>query len=147
MKNYKTLILIFLLGCSNSVDDLEIGDPFDQSTAIADQWTLRNVHHIDELDLSKPFTDLTTLFSGNTQIEFDGSSFTYTHGGGPNFLENNGTWAFDDSEYPEFVTLNQSTSLKLGAPIRASNDTLILLLQRKCDERVISSYKYLFTRN
>ncbi len=139
--------MVGLIACTNPVDNLEIGEPFDQSEAILDQWVLVRVHHIDELDLNKPFTDLTSLFTATaSEIEFTSSSFTYTHGSGPDFLESDGTWQFDDENYPEYLSLNQTTQLQIGQPIRTYNDTLVLKLERKCEEKTVSSYEYLFTR-
>ncbi|MEQ9009148.1 MAG: hypothetical protein RLP12_14795, partial [Ekhidna sp.] len=78
--------------------------------------------------------------------EFTGETFTYSHGSGPNFLDNSGSWAFDDDEFPTSVILNNSIELKLKEPVRQYSDTLILAVERKCEEKTISSYEYYFKR-
>ncbi len=149
MKNYKIFILFIIMGCTNSpIDDLEIGEPFNDLEAIAGNWSLDQVKQVDNLDLNKRSTDLTSLFTSTSAgIEFNGSSFTYSHGSGPNFLENNGNWAFDNEEFPEYVVLNSTTQLKLKDPIRSYDDTLVLIVERKCEGKTISSYEYYFKRN
>jgi hypothetical protein len=146
MKKYITYLLLFILGCNSPIDSLEIGEPFDKSTAILDDWTLKSVDHVDNLDLNKPSIDLTTLF-GNGSLSVSESSFTYTQSSGPNYFENSGSWDFDDEKYPTHFILNSNTQFRFGKPVQSSNDTLILVLERFCDTKVISSYKYLFTRN
>jgi hypothetical protein len=146
MKKHTKYLLFLLLGCNSPIDSLEIGEPFDKSTAILDDWTLQSVDHVDNLDLNKPSIDISALF-GDGALLVTESSFTYTQSSGPSFFGNSGNWAFDDADYPTYFILNSSTQLKLGQPIKASNDTLILVFERLCETKVISSYKYLFTRN
>ncbi|MEQ9404826.1 MAG: DUF5004 domain-containing protein [Cyclobacteriaceae bacterium] len=148
MKKQKIYYVLFLLlGCTNPVDDLEIGEPFSQQEAVIDDWELRRVHHIDELDLNKPYTDLTELFTASAaSLVIDESTFTYTQSSGPNFLDTSGSWEFDDEDFPEYMILNSGTQVRLGAPARSANDSLILVFERKCEEKTVSSYEYLFIR-
>lgn len=138
------------MGCTNSsIDDLEIGEPFDNQAAITGQWDLVEVRYVDNLDIRTPkrFTDVTSFFNESAAtIEFEATSFTYTHGSGPNFLGNSGNWAFDDAAFPEAVVLNANTTLKLKEPVRSFSESLILILERKCEDKTISSYEYHFNR-
>lgn len=146
MKKILPFILIGFLGCDNPVDDLEIGEPFSQTEAIQDIWTLSSVRQIDELDLNKPFTDLSYLFV-NGQLSISESSFSFSLDSGPDYFGTASSWEFDDETFPENVVLDGLTNLKLGAPVRESDDQLVLKLERTCENRVISSYEYTFTRN
>lgn len=147
MKIFKFYSLIFLIGCTSTINDLEIGEPFDNAAAIVDQWDLVEVRHVDDLDINKRYTDVSNFFlASSAEIEFTESSFTYLHGSGPNYLEDSGNWAFDDPDFPEALTLNTSTELVLKEPIRSFSDTLVLILERKCEEKTVSSYEYYFKR-
>lgn len=146
MKKYTKYLLFLILGCNSPIDNLEIGEPFDKSTAILDDWTLRNVDHVDNLDLNKPSIDITSLF-GDGLLSISESSFSYSQSEGPIYLANSGDWSYDDADFPTFFILNENINLKLGKPVNSSSDTLILIFEKYCDTKVISSYEYLFTRN
>lgn len=145
------LVIVLMAGCTSGVEDLKIGEPFSQKQAAIDEWTLVQVRHVDELSALKPYANLTSMFTQTeATLVLSEGTFEYTQPAGPAFLANTGTWAFDDEEYPAEVILNGTQSLKLGAPIRSANDTLILKLERKCpangQDRTVSSYQFVFKR-
>ena len=91
MKKFKLYYIIFFIGCTSSVDDLEIGEPFDNQAAIEGGWDLVEVRYVDNLDVNKRYTDVTSFFTASAaEIDFEATSFAYTHGSGPNYLENSG---------------------------------------------------------
>ena len=146
-RNIIFYVVVLFIGCSNPVDDLEIGEPFDQAAAVVDEWDLTRVRHVDNLEPSKAYTDLTAMFTASAAtLEFTESSYTYSQGSGPVLLATSGSWALDDPDYPSAVVLNSNTSLTLGAAARPGTDSLILILERKCEDKVVSSYEYFFTR-
>lgn len=145
-KNIIYCLLFTLLGCTNPVDDLEIGEPFSKVEAITDSWTLSSVLHVDNLDPAKSSTDVTS-FMGSGSLDISATSFTYAQSSGPIFLEETGSWSFDNEEFPIFFIQNSNTQLRLDQPINPSTTTMSLILERTCEDKVISSYKYVFTRN
>lgn len=145
-KNFIYCLILTLIGCTNPVDDLEIGDPFNKVEAITDVWTLTSVLHVDDLDPAKSSIDVTSIM-GSGSLEVSGNNFTYSQTSGPVFLEESGDWSFDNEEFPVFFIQNSNTQLRLDQPVNPSSTTMTLILERTCEEKVISSYKYVFTRN
>ncbi len=144
-----------IISCENKVDDLTIGEPFDQVEGMGGTWNLLEVKIIDELTIEKESMDLSAIFlSEPTTLSFDSETLTYTietPSDVPNFLGEGGSWAFDNNDFPKKLMLSTSTSnIELGAPIRTFDDKLIIKVTKTCivNEKVkpVLSYQYEFER-
>ena len=140
-------------------DIKEIGEPSSHVTGIEGTWEVNRVDLVDlALDLPEEM-EITEFYLDGTSapltISFDYNAKTYEvieAGAGTSFLGTNGTWAYDDPEYPTemIVVTNASETLNLSLTkmVRASDAEMGFELKReKCapgDHNV--AYKYNFTR-
>lgn len=122
------LALLFLIS-SCKEDSKPIGDPLSQINGIVDTWRLNNVNQVDELnDKSNNFIDVSTIMMGSdaAEITFNADkSFTLNPGTIRNFFPIDGSWAFDDDDYPSQIILtdtNGETILDMLSPVRENVD-------------------------
>lgn len=134
MKNYQILIIsilslsVLFLGCKT--DTPEIGEPFSKIKGLSDDWELIQLKHTDVLSKSdENFVDLSAKFIGNTPMRMSFSNdFTFSITPGTSFNKfpmANGTWAFDDNDFPTKVMLSgdgETVELQLLEPVRERVD-------------------------
>ncbi len=163
---FKPIIIFLILTISftscEPVEYGEIGDPFSKLEAIEGTWIATEVIQIDETALAQGglYTemDLTNLFNFtsysitfNLDGEMQSSTFSVNDGGAPSFIDSTGTWAFNNSEFPDEIyftlpdSLGYTSKLKLIAPPRDQNP-LRMKFQRFSGEKLIVSYRYNFEK-
>ncbi len=128
--NILLALVVVLLALSSCKEDIKpIGDPLSQVNGIADTWKLYHVNQVDELnDKSDNFIDVSTIIMGATPAEITfnpDKTFTLNPGTMRNFLPVDGSWAFDDEDYPSQIILTDSngeTVLDMLSPVREKVD-------------------------
>ncbi len=131
---YPILLALLFTQCKEELKP--IGEPFSQLEGINDTWQLTSIEQIDELDKgdNAPL-DVSNIMMGTQAaiMTFNSSDFTYTLTPGTmrNFFPTNGTWFFDDNDFPAVITLENSGAqfeCKLQAPIRreSGEDELVI---------------------
>jgi hypothetical protein len=153
---YTTLLLLALLvlgGCKP--ENLVLDPPPSKLEGINDTFTLAEVTQIDPFVLAGPNSmDVSTVYTSGTapSITFNSSNFTYAYspGDAPNYLGSNGTWAFDNNDYPKFLTLdNGGNSLRMTLlhTIRPQDEFLEFQFDRSCGGQKTVVYQFKFARN
>lgn len=136
-------------------EDLVLDPPPSKLDGIHGTFTLAEAIQVDPFVIgSGNSLDVTSAFSGSSAptISFDATAFTFTYtaGGGPNYLGASGTWAFDSNEYPTLIAMNDGTAqydLKLLHTIRPQDEYLQVQYERSCSGTVSVIYQFKFARN
>jgi hypothetical protein len=154
-RNYFLLAFVIscLVGCKP--EEIILDPPPSKLEGINGTFTLVEAIQVDpfviagdnDLDVTQAFTT-----DGVPSISFDASAFTYSFnpGGGPNYLGSNGTWAFDNNDYPTLVSMSTGSTqldLKLLHTIRPQDEHLEVQLERSCGGTVSVIYQFKFARN
>ena len=155
------IAVVLVLTACEPVEYGELGVPFSKIDGIEGTWVATEVIQVDETALAQGglYTemDLTDVFNfSNYTITFNTNSgqpftFTVSPGGAPNFIDTEGTWAFDDNQYPTevYFTLpdssNYTSEMRLIAPPREQNP-LRIKFQRYSGGKLIVSYRYTFEK-
>lgn len=154
------ILLIFALhGCKERING-ELGEPFDKVAGMAGTWELVSFIQKDLNNPIKEERDLSQFYivDGITpmRLSFTASdkSFEVAITEGRNFFGDNGTWYFDNDEYPTQVFLageSDTSAFELGSVVRTFDQTLELELPRGCDlgtadESRTVVYRFTFNR-
>ena len=164
-KNRIYILMILILTSvivSNCKKTYTLDEPESKIEGINGTWILYSVVQVDEVDLAKAERSLTDLYIGDgttsvMEITFNSSNFTYevTLGEiGKNYLPTNGTWEFDNNEFPEFIYLDDGqgniTVLTMQGPTRPQDQHLKFSFKRSCTiENELTEYvgyRYEFNR-
>ena len=158
MKFLKIILSALILAATISSckeDRPTLQPPGSKLEGINATFELYEVSQVDELTLSfNKERDVTAAFLGTNPgtITFDSENFTYSveANDSPNYLGTEGTWAFDDNEFPTMITLNTSDGRTLELPmlatIRPQDQHLKFMLTKSCNGETNLSYKYNFKR-
>lgn len=156
MKRLLTLgMLALAIGACQPDPYKEIGDPYSVITGINGSWTLGAVEVEDRSFPQWETREFTDFFVDNpVELDFNAQdnsySITASSLDGLPFNSTNGTYAFDDPEYPSNLYLISSggdtTSVELGNMVRDVDPLLLFQAMRtKCDA-VYARYIYTFNR-
>jgi len=139
----------------------DIGEPYSVITGIDGKWSLSAVEIEDRSFPQWETRDVSDYFVGplsqnEVDIEFNAEAKSYqitaVNLDGLPFTSMNGTYAFDDEEYPSNLYLfapgsSDTTSVGLGSMVRAIDPELKFQeLKSSCDE-VYARYIYTFNRS
>ena len=156
-----TLFFVFFASiftaCNKDSDVVNLASLGDPAIALNGTWKLQKITQTDQVlkAKDKPVLDLTEfVLNGGTQtITFDktNKSYTVSSTARVNYLGSNGTYAFDDPQYPTSLTLTPaagaSLKLTLGAPLRPERvGPLLLKYDRTKRNKQSVSYNYTFTK-
>lgn len=155
------MAVVMVLTACEPAEYGKLGEPFSKIDGIEGTWVATEVIQVDETALSQGglYTemDLTDVFNfSNYTITFNTvagqpSTFTVSPGGAPSFIDTEGSWAFDDAQYPTSVyfTLPDSSTttskMRLIAPPREQSP-LRIKFQRFSGGKLIVSYRYTFEK-
>lgn len=134
-----------------------IGEPLSRMEGITGEWEATSVVQVDEIAKSKGDAnfelDVTDLYNlGDYAIAFaNDGTFTITANGAPNFVDESGTWSFDDPDFPTKVLLFADgsvdpTSEFALARVPAAGFDLKIEFQRIAGETHYLSYVYTFSK-
>jgi hypothetical protein len=135
------LAAILLAACSPA-EHKELGAPRNIMASLTGTWKLIKATQVDEPSAAKGFPfkemDITTLFPyTDFRLTFNSGSpgtFTTTAGGSPKIIKlTSGSWAVDNPEYPQKITLTSGSTtevITLGAYPVGAMTTLKLKVQR-----------------
>lgn len=148
------LLVMGVAGCEEK-SRIEIGEPFSKLEGINDSFTLIQVVQVDERSQSLSNTmDISHIFIKNDppKITFNSNDKTFTlePGDSPNYLINNGSWSFDDDDFPTALFLSgngEMIDLDLERTIRTIDNTLEFKFTRTCSGSASVGYIYIFERN
>ena len=157
-KAYKTLFAIGALALVLSAckpEAIVLGPEPSKLDGINDTFTLVEVTQVDENARpgSTKSMDVSAAFSSGTAatITFNSAAhtFSYSPGNAPDYIGADGTWQFDNDDYPTKVTLTNGTvfDLRLLHTIRPQDEFLEVELTRTCGGDASVSYRYKFQRN
>ena len=159
MKNSKLFSICFLslllVGACTVSEPPEIGEPSDKLEGISDEFELTKVIFFDQLT---PFDDnsldVSETFIGDDpmSIRFESENLSYTvdPGSSLNFFGTEGSWSFDNNDFPTYLNFvpsdeNETTQTSLLRTIRPQDDQLQISLGGSCEPDAIS-YQLYFTR-
>lgn len=152
------LIAIGFIACKKTIEG-ELGEPFDKVKGISGTWELAK---FEQQDLNNPVQetrDLSAFYIDGQvtplQITFGSDrSYSVVLEIGKNYFGTEGSWSFDDEEYPTFLILDTGTDTleyELGAVVREFDNILQIDFLRACEdtngnytETVV--YKFIFNR-
>jgi hypothetical protein len=160
MKRFSLKYLALLAGLAFALtackpEEIILDPPPSKLEGINGTFTLEEVIQVDLSVLGGDNSlDVTSVFSqGNRpSITFNSSDFTYTYsaGDGPDYIGTNGSWAFDNNEYPTLINMNYAGSsyeLKLLHTIRPQDAYLEVSYARTCGGSETVVYEFKFARN
>jgi hypothetical protein len=151
-------VIMTISGCKKKIEG-ELGTPYSKVAGMNGAWEIISFSQIDlnnpiqeERDLSKfyvqadeePFT-----------ITFNSSERSYSvdYAIGKNFFGDEGTWSFDDDEFPSFLYMDDGINIlefEMGNVVDRYDNELSIELNRACvsgddvTETVI--YRFVFAR-
>ncbi|MEN7549089.1 DUF5004 domain-containing protein [Rapidithrix thailandica] len=165
MTTYKYIGICLLLWWGVSAcqpDDFPaIGDKVNKIEGIEGDWSVQSVKQIDEIALNDGALnyemDITDLFDfDDYHISFtsddEGNPATFeVKGKAPNYVDTEGTWQFDNVEFPTKVMLftdgaTEATSVFYLNRVPSKGFNLELKFQRFEGDIPILSYVYTFTK-
>jgi len=155
-------VAVVLMALACQPEEVEpIGDAFDRSTQITGTWNLTTATMVDTDAVRKGFpasvqtVDITTIVAGvdftdfSITINADGS-FSTTKGSAPIEVPDNGTWAFDNAEFPSALVLTSgatSVSLNIASFANITSGQLTFGLTRSFDNgNNFLRYEYAMTQ-
>ena len=125
---------LWIVACDQQ-EILPIGDPFDKVEGLADTWKLTSIQQVDELNGSnEEALDVSSFLVGSqaATISFmaDGS-YTINPGSSKMYVPSEGSWAFDQNDYPSTIELsngsnNFSIQLVTAAPVKEKPDNRLI---------------------
>ena len=152
--------MLFFSQCEKKTYTLD--PPPDKVQGLDGEWELYSVIAVDEVSLAKEERDLSDFYIGDGTTEVltvtfnsDDKTFVITAGEiGRNYLPSEGTWSYDDNNYPEYIYLEDDngtiTTLKLQGPTRPQDQVLKFSFQRTCtvggESIEYVGYRYEFNR-
>jgi len=146
-RNRIYLLLILILTSvvvSNCKKTYTLDPPGSKVEGINGTWVLYNVVQVDQTDLAKAERDISKFYLGDgttsvMEIIFNSSDFTFEVKLGEigrNYLPSNGTWKFDDDNFPKFIFLTDDegnvTELEMQGPTRPQDQQLKYSFNRNC---------------
>lgn len=108
-----SICLLFLAGCIEDYGGP--GEPFDRQAQLTGEWVLEEVVQTDLLTLNPQFStvNITEDFPAFRTVEMQlAESGTYTLNNpdnAPSLFPKNGSWQFDDPEFPSQIIIEQET--------------------------------------
>lgn len=155
---FKTLsffaIVAMAASCKPTID-AEIGAPGSNLDGINAEWKMVAAQIVDNRSLNGDSISIMSYYkSADTapEITFNSATFEYSvvDNGKRNFFSTNGTWAFDDEEYPTLITLTtaegQEIVLNLTRTIRPQDTRLMVNYERNCDTEAYATYYFEYER-
>lgn len=156
------LLAAMLLAACSPAEHKELGAPRNIKGSLTGTWKLVKATQVDEPAAAKGFPfkemDITSLFPyTNFTLTLNSGSpgtFTTNAGSSPRIIKlTSGTWAVDNPDYPQKITLTSGTSTEvvtLGAyPVGAMN-TLKIKVQRyeagTTPPKLLITYTYEFAK-
>lgn len=160
----RTFLAIAIVGiafssCKEKIEG-ELGEPFDKVAGLAGTWELTSFIQKDLNNPVKEERDLSSFYiqDGITplQLTFGETDRSYSAAieVGRNYFGTEGTWGYDDDQYPSSIYLFSETdtlTFDLGRMVREFDNTLLIELPRGCSlgtadaiETVV--YKFEFAR-
>jgi len=135
------LSFLLIVGCKPQ-SNYSIGDPSSKLQGIAATWQITQVFIVDEVAINKDEAEVTKFFTeDNTPftVVFDKDAFSYTTAGvkGIKYFGANGSWAFDDNDFPTEISVTPSDgtpafTLDLLGPIREVDQELQVQYFKGC---------------
>ena len=145
MKIFK--ISLFILGlaviassCKPEVEG-ELGEPFDKVAGMSGTWELSTFLQKDLNNPIKEERDLSMVYINGVdqplRLTFDATERTYQVEitNGRNFFGTDGTWSFDNDQYPTTLILDNATEvleMNLGSVVRTFDNELSIELDKAC---------------
>jgi hypothetical protein len=153
--SWALLLTLTLLLAACKPEEIILDPPPSKLEGINGTFTLVNATQVDPFVIgSNNKLDITTVFTtdGVPSLTFNSGNFTYIFnpGGGPNYLGSNGTWAFDNNDYPTRIAMNPGGTqfdLKLLHTIRPQDEHLEVQFERACGGTTAVIYQFKFARN
>ena len=137
-----TLVLLALAlgGCKPELKG-ELGEPFDKIQGMSGTWELSSFIQKDLNNPIKEERDLSPFYINGIdapmtlQMSASDRAFSVEIVNGKNFFGQEGTWMFDDDEFPTLIFFDNGVELlefKLGRVVRPFDHTLSIELDRQC---------------
>lgn len=133
---FSLIVSATFFGCQTETP--ELGTPFSKIEGISDEWELIEMYHSgidigtnDALTYTVQLPDAYVSDVPATLNFTNNFSFTGTANSSKVFFPTNGTWAFDDNDYPSKLFLTsggETVELKLLAPVRENVDPYLHFL-------------------
>lgn len=154
------MIMVIVSGCRD-VRDAELGDRFSKIEGLTlTKWEITSVTIVDGADPARSSRDFSEFYlNGDSKLTLnfqDDYTFMVEEGEGLNFLPLDGTWQFDEPDYPTKIILNAGTEpqeLQLEAPTRKVDqelkvryDKFFCVLEEGEPEVPVYSYRLIFQR-
>jgi len=151
---------VAISGCRD-IRDAELGEPFSKIEGLTlTQWEITSISIVDGADPARSSRDFGDFYlNGDSKLTLDfndDGTFMVEVGDGLNFLPSDGTWQFDDPDYPTKIILNAATNpqeLQLEAPTRKIDqelkvrfDKYFCVLEEGEPEVPVYSYRLIFQR-
>ncbi len=114
MNKFAIILILTIVGIFLQCTQEEappIGIPYSQVKGIQDEWILNKVEMSDDVVDTEIFIDVSNLMIGDTasSIIFNDSSYTLTPGSSIHFIPLNGSWKFDNDEFPTQISLSDGS--------------------------------------
>lgn len=151
--------LIVMSGCKPESSG-ELGEPFDKVEGMIGTWELTS---FTQLDLNNPINEVRDLsdfyIDGIVQpmqltLEAEDYSYSVEIEKGKNFFGENGTWSFDNLEYPSYIIFDtglETFNYELGSLVRTFDNSLSIEFTKGCVDESGNDiqtviYQFQFTR-
>jgi hypothetical protein len=161
----KTLTFLLVIGAIVSgcrdIRDAELGEPFSKIEGLTlTKWEITSVSIVDGADPARSSRDFSQFYlNGDTKLTltFDEDyTFMVEVGEGLNFLPSDGTWQFDDPDYPTKIILNagsnpqelqlEATTRFVDQELKVRFDKYFCVLEEGEPEVPVYSYRLIFQR-
>lgn len=150
---YIATFMILITGCRPEIPT-ELAPPGSKLDGINAEWVMVAAQVVDENTLNGDSISITPYYTDAAapEIEFNSSTFEYTvtPNGKRNFLGSNGTWAFDDSDFPTMIMLTtnegEPIELMLTSTIRPQDQRLRFNYARECGATAYATYYFEYER-
>lgn len=162
VKTVAFLLIIMAIGSGcREIRDAELGEPFSKIEGLTlTKWEITSISIVDGADPARSSRDFGEFYlNGDSRLtlSFDeNGTFIVEVGDGLNFLPSDGTWQFDDPDFPTKIILNADTEpqeLQLEAPTRFVDqelkvrfDKFFCVLEEGEPEEPVYSYRLIFQR-
>lgn len=134
------LLVLAFVGCKPELKG-ELGEPFDKVQGMSGTWELSSFIQKDLNNPIKEERDLSQFYINGIDapmsLEMSASdrAFSVDIINGKNFFGQEGTWMFDDDEFPTVIFFDNGDAIlefKLGRVVRPFDNTLSIELDRQC---------------
>lgn len=134
------LLVLAFIGCKPELKG-ELGEPFDKVKGMAGTWELTSFIQKDLNNPIKEERDLSQFYINGIdspmtlQMSPSDRAFSVDIINGKNFFGNEGTWMFDNDEFPTVIFFDNGDAIlefKLGRVVRPFDNNLSIELDRKC---------------